>query len=237
MTRKEDIKLEELAQAGVHFGHQTKRWHPKMKPFIFGSKNNIHILDLEQTQVMLKEAAKFLEDQAAAGKTVLFLGTKKQVKEAVKNAALKSNSAYIIERWLGGTVTNFISIRNLIKRLKRLKDQRETGELKKYTKKEQLDFEKEIVRLEKLIGGIQELNNIPDVLVIIGVREEKIALAEAVKRKIPIVALVDSNIDPTQIDYAIPANDDGVKSVELITDYLAEAVKAGRDKQTVNPKK
>jgi len=224
------VKIEELLKAGVHFGHQTKRWHPKMKPFIFAAKNNIHIIDLEKSQEMLKQACDFVEKISAEGKNILFLGTKKQAKEIVTKAAKKAEVPYITERWLGGTFTNFVSIKNLIKRLRRLKKEKETGELKKYTKKEQLDFSKEIEKLTRLVGGIEELNDLPDAIFVVGAREENIALLEAAKKKIPIVALVDTNIDPKLIDYIIPANDDAVKSIELITNVIAEAVIEGKKK-------
>lgn len=224
------VKIEDLLKAGVHFGHQTQRWHPRMKPFIFTSKNNIHIIDLEKTAEKLNEALEFVKKITAEGKYVLFLGTKSQAKEITKKAAIESESLFVVERWLGGTFTNFSSIRNLTKKFTRLKKQKEAGELKKYTKREQVEFEKETKKLDRQVGGIENMEELPGAIFVIGAREEKNAILEAAKKNVPIISLADSNVDPTKIDYPIPANDDAIKSIELIVNYVKDAVIEGRKK-------
>lgn len=231
----QEINIEELLKAGVHFGHQTSRWHPKMKPFIFTVKNKVHIIDLEKTQAKLAEALSFVEKLVSEGKSIMFLGTKKQAKETIEKAAKETEMPYVSERWLGGTFTNFSSIRNLAKKLTRLKKEKETGALKKYTKKEQLDFEKETTRLNRLVGGIETMDKLPEAIFVVGAREEDIAILEAAKKKVPVIALVDTNVDPTLIDYPIPANDDATKSIELIVNLIKEAVVSGKKKLSVTP--
>ncbi|OGY47606.1 MAG: 30S ribosomal protein S2 [Candidatus Buchananbacteria bacterium RIFCSPHIGHO2_01_FULL_47_11b] len=230
-----------MLKSGVHFGHQLSKRHPKMKPFIFMSKNGFHIIDLEQTQVKLSEALDFVKTIAANGGTVLFLGTKKQAQPIIIKAAKACGMPYITERWLGGTLTNFAAISKVINKYRRLKEQKVKGELAKYTKKEQLEFDKETSKLEKMVGGIQELNKIPEAIFICDVKREKTAVSEASRKNVPIVALCDTNANPTNIAYPIPANDDAIKSIELITMLVAEAITEGKSqspsKVTVDIKK
>ena len=230
-----------MLKSGVHFGHQLSKRHPKMKPFIFMSKNGFHIIDLEQTQVKLSEALDFVKTIAANGGTVLFLGTKKQAQPIIIKAAKACGMPYITERWLGGTLTNFAAISKVINKYRRLKEQKVKGELAKYTKKEQLEFDKETSKLEKMVGGIQELNKIPEAIFICDVKREKTAVSEASRKNVPIVALCDTNANPTNIAYPIPANDDAIKSIELITILVAEAITEGKSqspsKVTVDIKK
>ncbi|MDO8581836.1 MAG: 30S ribosomal protein S2 [bacterium] len=220
--------LLELLQAGVHFGHKTSKSHPKMSPFIFGVKNGVHIINLEETQKYLVKALDFLRDQASKGKKILFIGTKSQAQEIIKKYALECGMPYAAGRWLGGTITNFSVVSLLIQKMKKLRTQRDSGELEKYTKKEQLDFTREIERLEKSVGGLQDLVALPDVVFIWDIRTEETVLREALKKKIPIVAVCDTNVNPKDIDYIIPANDDAVKSVELLVSLVAAAINEGK---------
>jgi len=222
-----------MLKSGVHFGHQLSKRHPKMKPFIFMSKNGFHIIDLEQTQVKLGEALEFVKTIASNGGTVLFLGTKKQAQPIIAKAAKLCGMPYITERWLGGTLTNFTAISKVINKYRRLKDQKAKGELAKYTKKEQLEFDKEISKLEKMVGGIQDLNKIPEAIFICDVKREKTAVSEANRKNVPIVALCDTNANPTTIAYPIPANDDAIKSIELLTMLVAEAITEGKAQSPV----
>ncbi len=222
-------------RAGVHFGHQQSRWHPKMEPFIFGARNGVHIIDLEKTVVQLEKAAAFLSATAAKGGKALFLGTKPQTKKFVQTAAERAGMPFVTERWLGGTFTNFEEIRRMMKRLAELKKQIETGELaKKYTKRELLDFSREAGELQKKIGGIADMMELPRAIVVFDVRGELTAIREAKKRKIPVVAVCDTNVNPGPVDYVIPGNDDAIKAVALFTRVLADAVLEGK-KQYVAP--
>lgn len=220
--------LLELLKSGVHFGHQSSRWHPRMKPFIFTSRNGIHIINLEKSLEQLKVAQGFLRDIAAQGGTVLFVGTKRQAKESVARHAKESGSLFITERWLGGLFTNFGIVSRLVQRLRKLTEDKQAGNLEKYTKKERLRFDEEIEKLEKLVGGIRELRALPQAVVIIDIKTEKTALREAKKVGLPIVAMVDTNTDPEGIGYPIPANDDATKSIELVVSCLADAVREGK---------
>lgn len=220
--------LTELLEAGVHFGHQSSRWHPKMAPYIFGVKSGIHIVNIEETRKRLVVALEFVKGIAARGGNVLFVGTKQQARGLIKKYALEAGMPYVNERWLGGTLTNFSEIKRVVKRLLDLKDQTAKGELKKYTKKEQIWIARDIEDMERKVGGIQTMLQVPDALFIVDVRAEKTALAEAVGKKIPVVAIVDTNVNPRDVTYPIPANDDGSKSIELILSLIAEAVKEGR---------
>lgn len=219
----------DMLQAGVHFGHQTSKWHPKMKKFIFGSRQGIHIINLEETQKMLETAMNFAKKLPSRGGVVLFVGTKKQAASLVEKAAQSCGMPYVNKRWLGGTLTNFSSIATQIRKLKDMKRRQEKGEFAKYTKFEQLKFVEQIEVLEDKVGGIQELTRIPDALFILDVKKDKTALEEAIKRGVKVIALCDSNVDPTDIDYPIPANDDAVKSIELMVKLMAQALKEGRD--------
>lgn len=218
-----------MLEAGVHFGHQTGRWHPKAEPYIFGARNNVHIINLEETQKYLEKALDFVRQTVARGGVVLFLGTKRQAKDIVKRYAIECGAPYLTERWLGGMLTNFSEILILLRKFRDLQKRQEKGELKKYTKKEQLVFAREIETLRQRIGGIQELNKIPDAIFVVDLKYEKTARAESDNRGVKLVALCDTNIDPTGVAYCIPANDDAVKSIELMTRYVAEAVKEGRE--------
>ena len=221
--------LVDMLQAGVHFGHQTSKWHPKMKKYIFGSRQGIHILNLETTQQALLDACEFAKKTAARGGTVLFVGTKRQAAPIVEAAAKSCGMPYVSKRWLGGTLTNFASMAQLIRKFKDMKRRQEKGEYAKYTKFEQMKFGEQIHALEEQVGGIQELTRIPDVIFILDIRKDKTALQEAMRRGIKIIAVCDSNVDPTQVDFPIPANDDAVKAIELVTHLVAKAVQEGRD--------
>jgi len=218
----------ELLQAGVHFGHQASRWHPKMKPYIFGTRNGIHVINLEQTLVKLGQALDYVRDTTARGGVILFLGTKRQAREIVKACALDCGMPYVSGRWLGGTLTNYNEVIRLVRHFNDLKTQQASGALAKYTKKEQANFAKEIEDLENKVGGIKNITRPPDAIFVIDVKKEKTAVAEAKTRKIPIIALTDTNVNPEDVAYPIPSNDDAVKTIELMTKLVAEAVKEGR---------
>lgn len=222
-------ELADLLQAGVHFGHQTSKWHPRMKKFLFGDRRGIHIINLEETQKALDTALTFAKKTAARGGTILFVGTKKQASTLVEQAAASCNMPHVSKRWLGGTLTNFASLATQIRKLKDMKRKQEKGELAKYTKFEQLKMAEQLEVLEDKIGGIQELTRIPDVLFILDIRKDKTALIEAVRRGVKVIAVCDSNVDPSDVDYPIPANDDAVKSIELIVNLMASAIKEGRE--------
>jgi len=226
--QKEQPTLEALLEAGAHFGHKTSKWHPKMKPFIFGERQGIHIINLEETQKLLEKALAFVKQTAARGGIVLFVGTKKQAADIVKKEATRAGMPFVNTRWLGGTLTNFAVIHQVIKKFKELLRKQEQGELSKYTKFEQMKISEEIEKLEQSVGGIRELSRIPDVVFILDIRRDKTALREAQRRGVKIVALTDTNVDPTQVDYAIPANDDAVKSIELLTHLVATACEDGK---------
>lgn len=232
-----EISLLELLKNGVHFGHQRSRWHPKMEPYIYTTRNGVHIINLEKTAEKLKEALDFLKGVAASGGVILFIGTKRQAKEIVRKYALQVKMPYLIERWIGGMLTNFSVIHQLTKKLKKLKADKESGELQKYTKKEQSEFHKEIETLEKLVGGIESLDKLPQALFIIDVKQEKTAVREATRMKIPMVALVDTNNNPTDIEYVIPSNNDATKSIEYITSLVAEGIQEGIEQRNNNSKK
>lgn len=220
--------LEEMLQAGVHFGHSTSRWHPKMKPFIFGARGGVHITNLEETEKLLPQALDFLTGVAARGGVILFVGTKPQARELIKSAAESCGMPYVHNRWLGGTLTNFGEIKRLIKKFLDLKDKSAKGELKKYSKQEQLWFAQDIEDMDRKVGGIQTMLVAPDAIFIIDIKAEKTALAEAKQKGVPVVALVDTNVNPTDVEYPIPGNDDGVKSIAMITKLVAEAVREGK---------
>jgi len=221
--------LVEMLQAGVHFGHQTSRWHPRMKKFLFGDRRGIHIINLEATQQALEEAMAFAKKTSARGGIILFVGTKKQAAPIVEMAAKSCGMPYVNKRWLGGTLTNFSSIGQQIRKFKDMKRRLEKGEYAKYTKFEQLKLGEQIELLEEKIGGVQELTRIPDVLFILDIRKDKTALEEAQRRGVKVVAVCDSNVNPTDVDYPIPANDDAVKAIELIAMSVAHAIKEGHD--------
>jgi len=221
------VTMREMLEAGVHFGHQTRFWNPKMAPFIFGHRNKIHIINLEKSLPMFQEAAKFVRQLTARRGTVLMVGTKRQARETVAMEAQRAGVPYVDQRWLGGMLTNFKTVKTSIKRLKEMKVQQEAG-LDSMSKKEQLMFAREIAKLEKDIGGIQDMNALPDAIFVIDVGYHKIAIAEAKKLGIPLIGVVDSNHSPEGIDYVIPGNDDSAKAVTLYARGIADAVIDGR---------
>ena len=225
------ISMKQLLEAGVHFGHQTRRWNPKMAKYIFTECNGIYIIDLQKTVKKVDEAYNFLRSVAEEGKSVLFVGTKKQAQEAVKEEALKADMFYVNERWLGGMMTNFQTIQKRINRLKELETMEEDGTFEVLTKKEVLQLRHEMEKLEKFLGGIKDMKKLPGALFIVDPRKERIAVAEARKLNIPIVAIVDTNCDPDEIDYVIPGNDDAIRAVKLLTGRMADAVIEGRQGQ------
>jgi len=221
------ISMKQLLEAGVHFGHQTRRWNPKMAKYIFTERNGIYIIDLQKTVRKVDEAFNFIRSVAQEGKKVLFVGTKKQAQEAVKEEATRAGMFYVNERWLGGMLTNFQTIQKRIKRLKQLEQMEQDGTFEVLTKKEVLALRHEMERLEKFLGGIKEMNRLPGALYVVDPRKERIAVAEARKLGIPIVAIVDTNCDPDEIDYVIPGNDDAIRAVRLLTGRMADAVIEG----------
>src|SRR5439155_728396 len=222
------LTMKELLEAGVHFGHQTKRWNPKMQKYIFGERNGIYIIDLQKTLKKFREAYAFVRELAAGGGSLLFIGTKKQAQDTVLEEATRCGGFYVNQRWLGGTLTNFATIRKSIARLKKLEEMKETGEFDRVPKKEALELDREREKLEKALIGIKLMESLPSAVFIIDPRKEKIAVAEAQRLGIPIVAIVDTNCDPTGIDYAIPGNDDAIRAVRLLTSRIADAVNEGR---------
>ena len=227
-----DITLEQLLQAGVHFGHQTKYWNPKMNQYIYGTRDKIHIINLEHTVEMIKPALKFIEGVAAKNNKILFVGTKRTATSIIKNEAERCSMPYVNERWLGGMLTNYKTIRSSITRLENLLRQKEDGTFSKITKKEGLKIQRDIDRLQKSIGGVTEMGGLPDALFIIDVKRESIAVSEASKMGIPIVGVVDSNSNPEGIDYVIPGNDDSIRSIALFTEAVADACILGSKSAT-----
>ncbi|WP_010301437.1 30S ribosomal protein S2 [Kurthia senegalensis] len=233
------ISMKQLLEAGVHFGHQTRRWNPKMKKFIFVERNGIYIIDLQKTVKKLEEAYKFMRQVGEEGGKVLFVGTKKQAQEAIKEEAERSGNYYINQRWLGGTLTNFGTIQKRIARLKEIERMEEDGIFEVLPKKEVVQLKKQHERLVRFLGGIRDMQAIPDVMFIVDPRKERIAVAEAHKLNIPIVAMVDTNCDPDEIDYVIPSNDDAIRAVKLITAKMADALiesKQGEEEAQVEAK-
>lgn len=222
----------EMLKKGVHFGHKTSKRHPKMEPFIFTTRSGINIIDLSQTAEKLKEALDAVKKLSAEGKILLFVGTKKQVQKIVKKYAEECSMPYIASRWVGGTFTNFSVFRKNIKKYLDLKTKMAKGELDKYTKKERLDFQKEIQRLDEMVGGLVSLNRVPDAIFVIDTKKDKIAIKEALKINIPVFAICDTNSNPEAIKWVIPANDDAIKSVDMVTHLISEAVKEGQEAKT-----
>ena len=222
------VAMKQLLEAGVHFGHQTRRWDPKMAEYIFQARNGIHIIDLQKTSKKLDEAYKFVKEQAEEGKTVLFVGTKKQAQECVKDAAIKCNMYYVDQRWLGGMLTNFKTIEGRIQRLKDLEVMSTDGTFEVLPKKEVAGLKNEMEKLEKNLGGIKDMKEMPGVMFVVDPKKERIAILEARKLGIPVVGLVDTNCNPEDVDYAIPGNDDAIRAVKLIADVMANAVIEGR---------
>ena len=229
------VSMKQLLEAGVHFGHQTRRWNPKMAPYIFTERNGIYIIDLQKTVRKLEEAYMFIRELSANGQTVLFVGTKKQAQLSVREEAERAGAYFVNARWLGGMLTNFRTIRSRIARLHQLKEMSENGTFDLMPKKEVIKLNNEIVKLEKFLGGIQDMNKLPGALFIVDPRKEKIAVAEAHKLNIPVIAIVDTNCDPDDVDYVIPGNDDAIRAVSLIAGAMANAVIEGRQGESFAP--
>ena len=223
------VSMKQLLEAGVHFGHQTRRWNPKMAPYIFTERNGIYIIDLQKTVKKLEEAYSFVRELSTEGKSVLFVGTKKQAQDSVKEEALRAGAYYVNARWLGGMLTNFTTIRRRIERLRQLRTMETDGTFDLLPKKEVIKLNLEIEKLEKFLGGIKDMKEIPGALFIVDPRKERIAVAEAKKLGIPIVAIVDTNCDPDEIDYVIPGNDDAIRAVKLISGAIAIAIIEGNE--------
>ena len=228
------VAMKQLLEAGVHFGHQTRRWDPKMAEYIFQARNGTHIIDLQKTSKKLDEAYSFLKEQAEEGKTILFVGTKKQAQDCVKEAAEKCGMYYVNQRWLGGTLTNFGTIRTRIARLKDLERMQEDGTFDVLPKKEVILLKKEMEKLEKNLGGIKEMEELPGVMFIVDPKKERIGILEAKKLGIPVIGLIDTNCNPEDVDYAIPGNDDAIRAVGLIADCMANAVIEGRQGESMD---
>lgn len=221
------VTMKELLEAGVHFGHQTRRWNPKMKPYIFGARNGIYIIDLQKTVQLFKVAYEFVVNRVADGGKLLFVGTKKQAQDAIYEEATRCGMFYVNHRWLGGMLTNFQTIKRSIDKLKAFERMKEDGSLKRFPKKEVLAMEKKAAKLARSLGGIKEMTTLPDALYIVDPHKENIAVKEARKLGIPVVAIVDTNCDPTEIDYVIPGNDDAIRAIRLITSRIADACLEG----------
>jgi len=220
--------IKQLLEAGAHFGHQTSRWHPRMKRYIFTKRNGIHIIDLEQTTTMLEKACDFVRQVAADGDHILFVGTKKQAQESIEEEANRCGMHYVNQHWIGGVLTNFATIQARIDYLVRLEDQQSRGEFNRLPKKEALKLEEKIIRLNRQMGGIKEMTSLPGALFIIDPTQERIALAEAKRAKIPVVAVADTNCNPDELDYPIPANDDAIRAIKLVCSKIADAVIEGK---------
>ncbi|MFR1179312.1 MAG: 30S ribosomal protein S2 [Bacilli bacterium] len=225
------VSMKQLLEAGVHFGHQTRRWNPKMAEYIFTERNGIYIIDLQKTVRKLEEAYNFVRDLTEQGKSVLFVGTKKQAQESVKEEAIRCGAYYVNARWLGGMLTNFTTIRRRVNRLKQLREMQENGTFDLLPKKEVIKLNLEIEKLEKFLGGIKDMKDLPGALFIVDPRKEKIAVAEAKKLGIPIIAIVDTNCDPDEVDYVIPGNDDAIRAVKLLAGVMANGVIEGKEGQ------
>lgn len=213
-----------MLKAGMHFGHRTNRWHPKMKPYIFTDKNGVYIIDLRRSREKLKQALEFIQKLVAEDKKILFVGTKSQVSKPLKEMATKSNQAYVVGKWLGGYLTNFAVIKKSVKKYLDLIEKKESGKLEKYTKKERLDFDREIKKLEERVAGLVSLNKLPDALFVWDIKEEETAVREAIQKNIPIIAICDTNVNPELANYPIPANDDSTKTINLILEAVKDAI-------------
>lgn len=220
--------LQELLEAGVHFGHQVRRGHPRMKPYIYGAREGVHIIDLTQSEKYLKQAVEAVYNLGKEGKTLLFVGTKKQARPIVEDLAKKLGSPYLTQRWIGGFLTNFEEVKKNIKKLKEFREQKEKGTLSKYTKKEQLLLERQMNKLQRDLGGVLDMDVTPDAVFVVDAVSDEIAVREAYKLRIKVVAIADSNCDPTKIDYPIPGNDDAIKSIKILTEAVASAYGEGR---------
>ena len=229
------VSMKQMLETGVHFGHQTRRWNPKMRPFIFGARNGIHIIDLQQTVKLFRTAHDKLVETVAGGGKVLFIGTKRQAQEAVAAEATRAGQPYVTNRWMGGTLTNFVTIQKSIERLKKLEAMFADGSINRYQKKEILTLQRELDKLNLTLGGIKDMKKLPGALFVVDPRKERNAINEARKLNIPIVAIVDTNCDPDEIDYVIPGNDDAIRAIKLISSVMANAVQEGRQGQDAAP--
>ncbi len=229
------VAMKQLLEAGVHFGHQTRRWDPRMAEYIFQARNGIHIIDLQKTSKKIDEAYQFVKEASEEGKEILFVGTKKQAQECVKEAALACGMYYIDQRWLGGMLTNFDTIQKRIQRLKDLETMAEDGTFEVLPKKEVILLKKEMEKLERNLGGIKEMNKLPGVIFVVDPKKERIAILEARKLNIPVVGLIDTNCNPEDVDYVIPGNDDAIRAVKLITTVMANAVIEGKQGEAFEP--
>jgi small subunit ribosomal protein S2 len=241
LPEEQDVTLSQMLEAGVHFGHQTTRWNPKMRQYIYGARNGIHIIDLQQTLKKFREAVNFVREAVAEGGTVLFVGTKKQAQDAIAEEAQRCGMYYVTHRWLGGTLTNFRTVKGSIDRLKSIEKMAEDGTYERLTKKEALKLDRERIKLEKNLGGIKELKGPPAVMFVIDPEKEKIAVAEANKLRIPLVAVADTNCDPDKLDWIIPGNDDAIRAIKLFSSRVAEAcvvgAKLGRERSAARATK
>lgn len=225
---KSEIALKDLLEAGCHFGHQARRWNPKMKPYLYDVREGIHVFDLVKTKKGLEAASAFAKATASQGGVIVFIGTKRQAKAIIKEEAKKAGIPFVNERWLGGTITNWKQIKKSIKRLQELREKKETGEFKKYTKKENILIDRETARLERFFGGLVGLGSLPEVVFIVDIKKERVVAKEARAEGIKVIGVVDSNADPDLVDYVVPANDDAIGSVKLIVEVMAEAVREGK---------
>ncbi len=221
---KRTVSIEEMLKAGMHFGHRTNRWHPKMKPYIFTAKNGVYIIDLNKTQVKLNEALDFMSKMIVENKSILFVGTKKQVAGPMQKMATEIEQPYIVGKWLGGYLTNFPVVKKSVKKYLDLLEKKDSGKLEKYTKKERLEFDREIAKLKERVGGLTSLTKLPDVLFVWDIKEEETAVKEAIQKNIPIVAICDTNVNPELVNYPIPANDDATKTITLVMSLIKDAV-------------
>jgi small subunit ribosomal protein S2 len=228
LEKDRTLLIKQLLEAGVHFGHQTKKWNPKMKGYIFGEKSGIYIIDIQKTCVALEEACKFLQETVATGGYVLFVGTKKQAQNIIKEEAKRCGMFFVSERWLGGMLTNFQTIRKSVKRLKELEAMKEDGTFELLSKKEQSQLGKEMEKLVRNLEGVKQMNQLPDAVFVIDSKNEEIAVKEAVKLSIPVVALIDTNCDPDMIKFPVPGNDDAIRSIKLITSIITDSIAEGR---------
>ena len=225
------VSMRQMLEAGLHFGHQTRRWNPKMKPYIYGPRNGIYIINLDATMRHFRAAYSFIVDLVAKGGSIMFVGTKKQARDIIAKEAERCGMFYVDHRWLGGMMTNFQTIKNSVERLKKIETMKEDGTINRFPKKEILKMEKELVKLDRTLGGIKNMRTVPDAIFVIDPRNEDIAIGEAGKLNIPVVALTDTNCNPDGIDYLIPGNDDAIRSIKLITSLVAEAVLEGKEKR------
>jgi len=225
-------KIEDMLKAGMHFGHRTNRWHPKMDQYIFTSKNGIYVIDLRKSREKLAEALEFIHKMIIDNKSILFVGTKSQVSAPLKKMATESGQAYVVGKWLGGYITNFAVIKKSVKKYLDLTEKREAGKLEKYTKKERLDFDREIKKLEARVAGLVSLNKLPDALFVWDIKEEETAIREAQQKNIPIIAICDTNVNPEEVSYPIPANDDSTKTIELVLNSIKETILSAKKEAT-----